>query len=418
MSDIGTTSWSETDASNSTPAPQGWPEGMAPSGVNDSGRAMMGATKRFWDRINGTIQATNVVNDYTLAYSVNDSSLFQGAVYTFRAAAANTGAATLNVGDGSGPHAIVRHGPTATVPLTASDLVAGGYYSVAWDSVSSQFVLLGGLPAAAVSSASADLIASLRSVSACVTADIRSASLVLKADLTSVSAVIKADISSVSAVITTAFTADLRSASAVIKADIASVSSVITAAFTAADRSVSACITADLRSMSLVLKADLASVSSVLTTAFTAADRSVSACITADLRSMSLVLKADLASVSSVLQASINSVSNTLSVVIQQMVVADAIIRCKTGSAVIADAGWTNSTRLGAAVCFAAITFTAAFPTACMSAFVINADPSNMSIGTNLAVEPPSSSTTGITVYREGNKTGVTVRINWLAFGT
>ena len=417
MSDIGTTSWSETDASNSTPAPQGWPEGMAPSGVNDSGRAMMGATKRFWDRINGTIQATNVVNDYTLAYGVNDSSLFQGAVYTFRAAAANTGAATLNVGDGSGPHAIVRHGPTATVPLTASDLVAGGYYSVAWDSVSSQFVLLGGLPAAAVSSASADLIASLRSVSACVTADIRSASLVLKADLTSVSAVIKADISSVSAVITTAFTADLRSASAVIKADIASVSSVITAAFTAADRSVSACITADLRSMSLVLKADLASVSSVLTTAFTAADRSVSACITADLRSMSLVLKADLASVSSVLQASINNVSATVATIFNQWLFSESQIRVKVGSAILANSAWTNGSLLGSVVAFAGITFTAAFPTACIAAFVINADPAAMSIVSRLAVGPPIS-TTGITVYREGGTTGVTVRVNWLAFGT
>lgn len=380
MSDIGTTSWSETDASNSTPAPQGWPEGMAPSGVNDSGRAMMGATKRFWDRINGTIQATNVVNDYTLAYSVNDSSLFQGAVYTFRAAAANTGAATLNVGDGSGPHAIVRHGPTATVPLTASDLVAGGYYSVAWDSVSSQFVLLGGLPAAAVSSASANLIASLRSVSACITADIRSASLVLKADLTSVSAVIKADISSVSAVITTAFTSDLRSASAVIKAD-------------------------------------LASVSSVLTTAFTAADRSVSACVTADLRSMSLVLKADLASVSSVLQASINNVSATVATIFDQWLFSGSQIRVKVGSAILGNALWTNGSLLGSTVAFASIPFTSAFPTACIAAFVINADPANMSIVSRLAVGPPIS-TTGITVYREGGTTGATVRINWLAFGT
>lgn len=413
MSDIGTAAWSETDASNSTPAPQGWPEGMAPSGVNDSGRAMMGATKRFWDRINGTQQTTNVVNAYTLAYSVNDSSLYQGAVYTFRANAANTGAATLDVGDGTGGHAIVRHGASATVPLTASDLVSGGYYSVAWDSVSSQFVLLGGLPAAAVSSASANLTASLRSVSACITADLRSASLVLKADLNSVSAVINTDLHSVSTVIK----ADITSVSAVITADISSVSAVITTAFTAADRSVSACITADLRSASLVLKADLGSVSSVLTTAFAAADRSVSARITADLRSMSLVLKSDLGSVSSVLKAAINSVSATVATIFNQWLFAESQIQVKVGSAIIPNANWTNGTLLGVTVAFAGITFTAAFPTACIAAFVMNGDAAAITIASNLAVAPPTS-TVGITVYRQGGTTGAYVRINWLAFGT
>ena len=52
-----------------TAAFDGWPEGMMPSGVNDSGRAMMGATKRFVDQqiplvTGGTSTA------YTLAYAV------------------------------------------------------------------------------------------------------------------------------------------------------------------------------------------------------------------------------------------------------------------------------------------------------------------------------------------------------------
>lgn len=38
--------WSQTDASNTDPSPDGWPEGMARSGVNDSGRAVMGGVRR------------------------------------------------------------------------------------------------------------------------------------------------------------------------------------------------------------------------------------------------------------------------------------------------------------------------------------------------------------------------------------
>jgi hypothetical protein len=45
--DVFAANWTEDDSSNSTPAPDGWPEGMASSGVNNAGRAMMGATKRL-----------------------------------------------------------------------------------------------------------------------------------------------------------------------------------------------------------------------------------------------------------------------------------------------------------------------------------------------------------------------------------
>ena len=291
MTDIAV--WSETDASNNAAAPAGFPEGMLPSGVNDGARALMGATKRFWDRVNGTLLAGGVANAYTLTYGVNDASLYQGAVYTFRAPAANTGASTLNVNDGTGAHPIVRNGSTATEALSAFDIVVGGYYSVAWDSVSTQFVLLGGMPAgqggfvAALHSVSACLTSEIASLSVATAAALRSTSVVIKADLASVSAAIKADIASVSAAITTAFVAADRSTSVVIKADIASVSAAITTAFVAADRSTS-----------VVIKADIASVSAAITTAFAAADRSTSVVIKADLASVSGVIAAQIASLS------------------------------------------------------------------------------------------------------------------------
>src|SRR5690242_20049820 len=47
--------YSETDASNSTGTDPGWPEGMAPSRVNDAARALQGALKRDWDRRGPTV---------------------------------------------------------------------------------------------------------------------------------------------------------------------------------------------------------------------------------------------------------------------------------------------------------------------------------------------------------------------------
>ena len=44
--DIEASNWNEDDASNTAAAPDGAPEGMAPSGVNNVLRAIMGAVKR------------------------------------------------------------------------------------------------------------------------------------------------------------------------------------------------------------------------------------------------------------------------------------------------------------------------------------------------------------------------------------
>lgn len=41
--------WSTTASSNNSAAPNGWPEGMPPSGVNDTGRQMMAATREWYE---------------------------------------------------------------------------------------------------------------------------------------------------------------------------------------------------------------------------------------------------------------------------------------------------------------------------------------------------------------------------------
>jgi endosialidase-like protein len=53
MSEVS--SWSETDASNNLTPPDGWPEGMQPSGVNNCGRMMMGSIKRWYNTVSAGI---------------------------------------------------------------------------------------------------------------------------------------------------------------------------------------------------------------------------------------------------------------------------------------------------------------------------------------------------------------------------
>jgi hypothetical protein len=94
--DVYSSNWNEADDSNSTAAPDGWPEGMAPSGVNNAGRAMMGATKRYVDQqiplvTGGTSTA------YTLSYSVAPTALSDGMTHLLQFNAVNGAAPTLNV---------------------------------------------------------------------------------------------------------------------------------------------------------------------------------------------------------------------------------------------------------------------------------------------------------------------------------
>ena len=94
--DIGASNWSETDANNTTAAPDGAPEGMAPSGVNDVLRAHQGAVKRFydWQSVKTTAGSATA---FTLTYDVAPGALVDGMVHLVNFHAANGAAATLNV---------------------------------------------------------------------------------------------------------------------------------------------------------------------------------------------------------------------------------------------------------------------------------------------------------------------------------
>lgn len=137
MADISQSNWSETDSANSVAAPDGFPEGMPPSGVNDAARAVMGAVKRFWDRSNAVLASTGSANAYVLTYTVAPASYATGERYAFRANFANTGAATLNV-NGLGAKNI-RKGDGSTA-LAANDILNGQAVEVAYDGTQFQLV--------------------------------------------------------------------------------------------------------------------------------------------------------------------------------------------------------------------------------------------------------------------------------------
>ena len=70
MADLSdSANWFEVDGSNNRPPPNGWPEGMMPSGVNDTARADKGALKRFWDKLNPVQGVTSSGGVYTFTTS-------------------------------------------------------------------------------------------------------------------------------------------------------------------------------------------------------------------------------------------------------------------------------------------------------------------------------------------------------------
>ncbi len=94
--DITAANWNEDDNANTTAAPDGAPEGMAPSGVNNVLRAHQGAIKRWWGwSIPKTTAGSGTA--YTLSYAVAPGALVDGMTHLVQFHAANGNAPTLNV---------------------------------------------------------------------------------------------------------------------------------------------------------------------------------------------------------------------------------------------------------------------------------------------------------------------------------
>lgn len=132
--------WSQTAATNATADSNiNWAEGMAPSAVNDSARAMMAAVAKWRDDMNGATATTGSANAYVLTSNQVFASLatMSGQRICFKPNFTNTSTATLNV-DTLGAKAI---NSVTGVGLNAGALVSGTPYCAVYDNSASEFII-------------------------------------------------------------------------------------------------------------------------------------------------------------------------------------------------------------------------------------------------------------------------------------
>lgn len=142
MSDLGNnTYWNEQDASNNAAVPNGWPEGMAPSGVNNSARADKGALKRFWNRNNSTKTTSGSLSVYTLTYDVAAASLYDGEEHSFVLHTTCGANPTLNI-NGLGAKNIRKLVVTTWTNLAAGDVVTGQPLRVRYNLADDKFDII------------------------------------------------------------------------------------------------------------------------------------------------------------------------------------------------------------------------------------------------------------------------------------
>jgi hypothetical protein len=147
VSDLGSSNYSETAASNNAMPPNGWPEGMAPSDVNNSARENMAGTKRFWDRINptATTDVGGTTTAYTLTYPVAATSYYNGELFTFYVDKTCGATPSLNI-NGLGAFNLRKFSGGSWVTLSAGDIAAGQNLSVAYNSTATTFDIFGQPP--------------------------------------------------------------------------------------------------------------------------------------------------------------------------------------------------------------------------------------------------------------------------------
>lgn len=141
--DIANPTWNESDAANTSPVPNGAPEGWFPADVNNVYRMGMGATKRFWDHINVTETTGGIGTAYTLTYDVAPQSLWAGELY----------GATINVNSGTHPtlnvnalggKSLRRYDGTTWQLIEANELMAGQVIFFYYNAVALTYDIIAG----------------------------------------------------------------------------------------------------------------------------------------------------------------------------------------------------------------------------------------------------------------------------------
>ncbi|WIM14486.1 hypothetical protein [Enhydrobacter sp.] len=140
--DISQSNWNEADDNNTTAAPDGAPEGMPPSGVNDTLRAMMGAIKRWYDQsIPRTTDGAGSSTAYRLSYDAIPTALADGMTFLVGFDKSCGNAPTLEV-NSLGAKPLHKWTSGSWVALVAGDLMAGQIVRLAYDQASGALRIL------------------------------------------------------------------------------------------------------------------------------------------------------------------------------------------------------------------------------------------------------------------------------------
>jgi hypothetical protein len=108
---------------------------------NQLGKTMMGAVKRSWSRDHAATGVTvgGTGNAVTLTYAVGPTAYVQGEKFAFKATAANTGAATVNV-QGLGAKNVFRKTTTGVAACAGGEIQAGDIVELEYDGTQFQIV--------------------------------------------------------------------------------------------------------------------------------------------------------------------------------------------------------------------------------------------------------------------------------------
>jgi hypothetical protein len=132
--------WDVSAAGNGFTVPDGFPEGMQYSEVNNAAREIMAVLAREYKDRNGSIVSTGSANTYSITSNRTLGAYAAGQRFTFRANFASTGAATLNV-DSLGAKAIARADGSAII---SGSIQIGAIYDVIYSITLDKFILSNG----------------------------------------------------------------------------------------------------------------------------------------------------------------------------------------------------------------------------------------------------------------------------------
>lgn len=138
--------WEPQEQNNQDAPPNGFPEGMEYSDVNNSAREVMAVLARFYRDENGSLTATGI-NDLTFTTNAAYPLLYQGLRIGFRATNTNTGAMTIQLNALSAAPFLNTAGAIMQAGSIAAGLVYFAVYNgSAFQLISNGFTFPGGNP--------------------------------------------------------------------------------------------------------------------------------------------------------------------------------------------------------------------------------------------------------------------------------